>query len=391
MSLIKESVSVSLVDNISANLVGINNSVEQTINHFNDLSTTINNTENSFTNINKNIKNTENHFNRIKNTINNSVDNSVHNISNIGTAIDESFNATNINATIGTIQVMNDEAKKSKSIFEEFAGCVETIKVGFGKLKQLADISDQMTANTTKLDAMNDGVNTTQELQDKVFASARRSGMAFDSMVGSVSGLSQATGGLFSNDEAIQFTENLSKLYSMAGTGQDEMTAGMSQFAQAMGSGSIGLDELNSVPGLMEAIANGAGVPAEKIAEMATAGRLSADAVKGSLLNATSEINSGFQETPATWASVLTMMKDDLLQFFAPILQIVNAGAQFIRDNWAAIEPVFFGAAIAVGIFAAAMGIAALVTSGFFVTLLTNPLTGIAILIALVAMDIYNN
>lgn len=73
------------------------------------------------------------------------------------------------------------------------------------------------------------------------------------------------------------------------------------------------------------------------------------------------------------------------------LLEIVSGAGSFIADNWGLIEPIIWGLAGAFALYTIALGICAAVTwitnaatKAFFITLLTNPLFWVAIVIGLV-------
>lgn len=68
-----------------------------------------------------------------------------------------------------------DEADSLKSKFMGFAGA---LGVAFSA-KKVLELADSMTQTTARLDLMNDGLQTTEELQNKIMASANRSRAAY--------------------------------------------------------------------------------------------------------------------------------------------------------------------------------------------------------------------
>ena len=95
---------------------------------------------------------------------------------------------------------------------------------GFQGVQKIVALSDSMTQTTARLNLMNDGLQTTEQLQDKIFASAQRSRSAYLATADIVAKLGQRAGDAFgSNDETIAFAENLNKMFVIAGASQQEM------------------------------------------------------------------------------------------------------------------------------------------------------------------------
>lgn len=328
--------------------------------------------------------------------------------------IDKSLNAAKlqiasaeaeINRQINTAQQSQERFKESvnktgKAIVVLNQG-LELGRKLLGGLTRITNLTDELTSTKARLDLMNDGLQTTAELQDKIMESANRARASYQLTADVVAKLGQRAGDAFSsNEETIQFAENLNKQFVIAGASQMEMASASLQLTQALGSGVLRGEELNAVfeaaPNVIQTIADYMDVPIGKIRDMASNGEITASIVKNAMLSATDEINEKFNSMPMTFAQVWTLIQNILIDAFGPLLQAIGQGAQFIYDNWSAIEPVLVGAAAGAIALAAGLGIQAVATwiatgaaATFFATLLSNPLTWIVVLIGLVVMAIY--
>ncbi len=273
--------------------------------------------------------------------------------------------------------------------------------ISIAAVKKTIDLADEMTQTTARLNLINDGLQTTAELQDMIMASANRSRASYASMADIVAKLGLRAGDAFSsNQEIIAFAENLNKMFVIAGASQEEMRSASLQLTQALGSGVLRGDELNAVfeaaPNVIQAIADYMEVPIGQIRDLAAEGQITAEIVKNALLSATDEINKQFENMPMTFGQVTTILGNTLLQAFEPVIQAIGKAAQWIYDNWSILEPVFWGLAAAVGAYAVALGIQTVATwiatgaaKAFFATLLSNPLFYIALAIGVVVGLIY--
>lgn len=233
----------------------------------------------------------------------------------------------------------------------------------FMGISKITNLSDQMSQTTARLNLMNDGLQTTEELNQKIFASAQASKASYTQTVGMVSKLGQRAGDAFSsNGETIAFAENLNKSFVIAGTSQQEVSSATLQLTQALGSGVLRGEELNAVfeaaPNIIQTIADYMNVPIGKVREIAAEGGVSAEIVKNAMLVATDSINADFEKMPMTWAQVWTGICNEVTFAIQPILELINMLAQ----NWEILEPIVMGAAVAVGLYAAAMLISNTVT-----------------------------
>lgn len=342
-------------------------------------------------------------------------------VTNKNTNIDKSLNAAKqqiasaeaeINKQINMAKQSQDNFKRStdntKSSIQGVGVAVIALNQGlelgnklWGNLNKVTGLADTMTSTKARLDLMNDGQQTTAELQEKIMDSANRARASYQLTADVVAKLGQRAGDAFkSNDESIQFAENLNKQFVIAGASQMEMASASLQLTQALGSGVLRGEELNAVfeaaPNVIQTIADYLNVPIGKIRDMASDGQITAGIVKNAMLSATDEINKKFESMPMTFSQVWTVSLNALLQAFEPLIQAIGTGAQFIYDNWSSISPIFWGLVSAVGAYVAITAIWTAVTwlqvaanRALALSLLTNPIGWIAIAIGVVIGMIY--
>ena len=258
------------------------------------------------------------------------------------------------------------------------------------------DISDELTQTTSRLDMMNDGVQTTAELVNMVYAAAQDARGSFSQMADVVARFgNNAKDAFSSSEEVVAFADLIQKQMTIAGASTQEAANAELQLSQALGSGVLRGDELNSIfeqaPNLIQNIADYLDVPIGKIREMAADGELSADVVKAAIFSAADDINSKFNEMPMTWGQMWQSMQNTALIAFQPVLQRLNDLANseafqtfvqnaveamatlanivlnifelvgtvggFIADNWSVISPIIYGVIGALAVYAAYLGI----------------------------------
>ena len=268
-------------------------------------------------------------------------------------------------------------------------------------VQKIIDLVDTMTTTKARIDLMNDGLQTTDELQSMIMASANRSRAAYQTTADAVSKMGIMAKDAFGNNaELIQFTELINKQFTIAGTSAAGVDAAMLQLTQAMSSGVLRGEELNSIfeqaPTIIQTIADYLGVPIGQIRAMAAEGQITSTIVKNAMLSSADEINAKFAAMPMTFSQVWTIAKNIALEAFGPVIQAIGAGAQWIYENWSTIAPIFWGLAgaaiayaVALGIQTAATWIANGAAKAFFVTLLSNPLFWIALAVGVVIAALY--
>lgn len=264
------------------------------------------------------------------------------------------------------------------------------------------DISDELTLTTSRLDMMNDGVQTTAELVNMVYAAAQDARGSFGQMADVVARFgNNAKDAFSSSEEVVAFADLIQKQMTIAGASTQEAANAELQLSQALGSGVLRGDELNSIfeqaPNLIQNIADYLDVPIGKIREMAADGELSADVVKAAIFSAADDINSKFEDMPMTWGQMWQSMQNTALIAFQPVLQRLNDLANseafqtfvqgaveamatlanillnvfdlavsigtFIGDNWSVIAPIVYGVVAALGAYLAIMGIVNAITA----------------------------
>ena len=90
-----------------------------------------------------------------------------------------------------------DKAETATSKLTNTIKSVAGAYLGMQGLKALVNMSDQITSTTARLDMMNDGLQTTAELNDMIFESANRSRGAYMETANLVTQLGKMAGDAF--------------------------------------------------------------------------------------------------------------------------------------------------------------------------------------------------
>lgn len=228
----------------------------------------------------------------------------------------------NFNNSLRSASTASDNLfKKIKRVAAAYLG-IQTVKAGI-------NLSDTMTQNTARLNLMNDGNQSTEELQKMIYQSAQSSRGNFLDVSQVVSKLGILAPNAFkSNQEAILFSELMAKSFKIGGASQQEQSAGMYQLTQALASGRLQGDEFRSImenaPILAQAISKSLGVSIGTLREMSSEGKITSDVIKNAMFSASQEINSQFESIPMTFTDVITRVKNAAIQGFQPIAKQIN-------------------------------------------------------------------
>lgn len=262
-------------------------------------------------------------------------------------------------------------------------GSLSRVAAGIGGIlgvQKILDISDKVVTVNARLNLLTGGDSeATKQLQSDIYQSAQRARAPYQETADAISKMGIVAGEAFSsNSEIVAFMEQVNKQFAIAGTAPEGMKAAMLQLTQAMGSGVLRGEELNSIfeqaPTMVQSIADYLGVPIGQIRAMASEGQLTSEIVKNALLSTAEETNRKFEDMPKTFAQIWTQISNTALMEFQPVLlklnEIANSdkfqkfingaiqgfsllgsaaagvldfliqGANLIADNWGLIAPV---------------------------------------------------
>ena len=295
---------------------------------------------------------------------------------------------------------MNRAMRDGSSAAGSLASRLKALAAGYLGLRgvqALGSLSDTWTQTTARLDRMNDGRQTTPEAQEMIFHAAQRSRGDYQDTADMVAKLGTLAPDAFgSTAEVVAFAEQINKQFALAGTSAQGAQAAMLQLTQAMSSGVLRGEELNSVleqaPTITQAIAKYMGVSIGELRELASEGQVTAGVVKAALFAAAEETNAAFEAVPLTFSQGWNMVKNEALSALRPALEqlsallnsdigrtafngliaaaqmagqavswlisLVEMGAQWVMDNWETVSTVLIG--LAVGLAAAMVGSAAI-------------------------------
>lgn len=302
-------------------------------------------------------------------------------------------------AATKSTEAMNNAARHSQRFRSEThlatqaaSGMVQELKrlasayLSIQGLKKAVNLSDSLVSMRARLDRMNDGLQTTQELETMIYQSAQRSRGSFTDTMGLVSQLGTMAGDAFSSSkEIVQFAEQLNKQLALSGASGSSAQAAILQLEQGLASGVLRGDELNSVmeqaPALAKSIADYMQVSVGELREMGSQGQITADIVKNALFSAAEETNAEFAKTPMTWAQVWTVASNTAVRALDPLLTAIN----WVANNMESIAPAALAFAAALGVVTIAANASKIATLAAFAV----PL-GIASLLAPVILGLAN-
>lgn len=267
---------------------------------------------------------------------------------------------------------IEEGTNEANSLMQTIKGAVAAYAT-IQTLSTALNLSDQLTSTTARLNLMNDGLQSTQDLQNMIYLSAERARGSYQATADAVSKLGLMAGDAFgSSEEIIAFMEQVNKQFTIAGTEAAGIDAAMLQLTQAMGSGVLRGEEYNSIleqaPNIIQAIADYMEVPKGQLKDMAAEGQITADIVKAAMFAAADDTNAKFEQMPKTFSQIWTSFQNTALMAFQPVLQRMNeianseAFQEFVNN---AIEGLSMVAGIALEIFDLLVGVAGAVADNW--------------------------
>lgn len=249
---------------------------------------------------------------------------------------------------------LSDNQKAATSSADALASAVKRLAASYLSiqgLKRAVDLSDSLVSTRARLDRMNDGLQTTQQLETMIYQSAQRSRGNFMDTMGLVSQLGTMAGSAFDNTkEIVKFAEQLNKQLALSGASGQAAQAAILQMEQGLASGVLRGDELNSVmeqaPAIARSIADYLQVDMGKLREMGAQGQITAAIVKNAMFAAAAETNAEFAKTPMTWAQVWTVASNAAIRALDPLLSAIN----WVANNIQTVVPIVISLGTAFGV-----------------------------------------
>lgn len=268
-------------------------------------------------------------------------------------------------------------------------------------VKKGMDLTDTYTNTNARLGMITGSLEEQRALQKDVFAAAGRARGNYTEMANATAKLKMLAGDTFgSNQEAVGFTELLTKSLKISGASTAEQNSAFLQLTQAMTAGKLQGDEFRSImenaPMVADAIAQYMGKSKAELKELSSHGAITADIIKGAMFSAADEINGKFADMPPTFADTWQKIKNAGMQAFGGVFEKANtvlnsAGVQTALNNfigliylageategfidfciaaWPMVSPFIWAAAAALGAYAAAQivsnGLSLISATGF--------------------------
>lgn len=178
---------------------------------------------------------------------------------------------------------------------DQYTNLTSRIRLAIGEQENLALVQERLLSLSQ---ATRQDLSTTSEIFARLALGMRESGT--------------------SANELLKITESLAQAIAISGANTTEASAGLLQFSQAMSSGVLRGEELNSIldqiPRLAQAIAAGMDVPIGKLRELGKEGELTTEVVLAALRSQAPALAEEFAKVPITVAGAMTQVRNSFTQ-----------------------------------------------------------------------------
>ncbi|MCQ9124364.1 tape measure protein [Rodentibacter caecimuris] len=203
------------------------------------------------------------------------------------------------------------EAKKNLLSLRNMVGGYFAMIAGGNVIK----IADDWASVDSRVKLATKSAEEHKHALNQIFDLSQRSGQDYLASADLFSKVNRNAGDLgLSLDDTLNLTEIIGQTMTIGGGDQGAQQAALMQLGQALGSGALRGDELNSIieqaPRLANAIADSFGVPIGQLKDMGKAGKLTSKELAQGLLKQADKIQKEFDQMPKTFGRGMTILKN---------------------------------------------------------------------------------
>ena len=229
-------------------------------------------------------------------------------------------NARNLGNELDSIERKGDFATKSmdalsvatRQLAGYMAGLV-TVSAAISKMDTYTGLQNRLKLVTNNQVELNKATEDTFRIAQKTYS-------AWDSVLQVYQRFSDNAKTLnLTMDDTARLTETVSKAVAISGASAAAADAALVQFGQALASGTLRGEELNSVmeqtPALAKAIAKGMGITVGELRSVAAEGKITSQEIVKALRNVESDVDALFAKTDITIGQSLTLLNNEITKF----------------------------------------------------------------------------
>ncbi|AOM87242.1 tape measure protein [Acinetobacter baumannii] len=253
-------------------------------------------------------------------------------------------NARNLGNELDSIERKGEFASKSmdslsvatRALAGHMAGLL-TVGSAISKMDTYTGLQNRLKLVTNNQAELNKATEDTFRIAQKTYS-------AWDSVLQVYQRFSDNAKTLnLTMDDTARLTETVSKAVAISGANAEAADAALVQFGQALASGTLRGEELNSVmeqtPALAKVIAKGMGITVGELRSVAAEGKITSQEIVKALRNVESDVDALFAKTDITIGQSLTLLNNEITKFVGEAgkgsgaAQTLAEGIQILGDN----------------------------------------------------------
>ncbi|MFH4320848.1 tape measure protein [Acinetobacter baumannii] len=253
-------------------------------------------------------------------------------------------NARNLGNELDSIERKGEFASKSmdslsvatRALAGHMAGLL-TVGSAISKMDTYTGLQNRLKLVTNNQAELNKATEDTFRIAQKTYS-------AWDSVLQVYQRFSDNAKTLnLTMDDTARLTETVSKAVAISGASAEAADAALVQFGQALASGTLRGEELNSVmeqtPALAKAIAKGMGITVGELRSVAAEGKITSQEIVKALKNVQDEVDALFAKTDITIGQSLTLLNNEITKFVGEAgkgsgaAQALSGSIQLLANN----------------------------------------------------------
>ncbi|MBQ0140024.1 MAG: tape measure protein, partial [Kurthia sp.] len=202
-------------------------------------------------------------------------------------------------------------------------------------VSQIANYADSYSGMVNKLKLVTQTQGELSEAMNSTYKIAQATASDWESVITVYTKFQKISEKLgLSQEDVSRITETVTKAVSMSGATADEAQRALMQFGQALNTGALKGQDLNSIlsqtPGLTDAIAEGMGVASGSLKELGAAGKLTNEMVISSLQKVASSVDDKYAETATLISSSFDLVKNSAKKMIGEFDAANGVSAKFV-------------------------------------------------------------
>lgn len=236
--------------------------------------------------------------------------------------ITQNFNTT-VNNTTKAVEKQTQELAKQEKQVDKTGVAIKTLAghlAAFITINSTIDKMDSYTGLQNRLKLVTNSQTELNRAMNDTFAIAQSTRQSWESAAQVYQGFANNAKALgLSMSDTARLTETVSKAVAISGSSAQASEAALIQFNQALSSGTLRGEELNSVmeqtPGLAKAIAEGMGITVGQLRSVAATGSITSAELVKALTKAKASVDNLFSKTDITIGQSITLLNNELGKF----------------------------------------------------------------------------